>query len=502
MNKKSIIMTTIVTFLVGVIMLLASTKNTLFESAKSYYQVYLNGQNLGIIKEANELYNLINEEQTSIKEKYGVSTVYPPTDLKVIATNSFNSSVSNVRDIYELINEKDHFTIRGYVVEIKGEESDFKINVLDKEVFYNAAKRFVKAFLSENEYENYINNTQKEIEATGHIIQDMYFKENISIKESFISINDKIYTEELELSQYLLFGDNPDTKHYTIKLGDTISSISEANKLNSEEFLIANPTYKDEKTILRVGDSVNVTLINPKLSFVYELYDVSDEIDYFLKTTVADATKLTSYRVVTTAGVNGITRVTEKYAVTNGVRSQGVEILKQEVIRPKVNQVTTYGTKVNIPSGYNPPPVQIDGDWGWPTNSGYVITSYFEWRWGQLHNGLDISGAGNFGSNIYAAADGTVIRTFNSCPSIGSGYGDRCGGGLGNLVIIDHGNGYYTTYGHLHQNVRVSVGAKVTKGQIIGYMGSSGSSTGPHVHFSVSQGSVSGGYFDPLRLYR
>ncbi len=483
-------------------MIISNTSDAIFESAKTYYQIYLNGKELGMIENSEKLYALINAEQKPIKEKYGVSTIYPPTNLKIVETNSFNENISNVKDIYEKINEQDHFTVKGYVVEIKGKDESFKINVLDKEVFYNAAKRFVKAFLSENEYENYINNMQKEIEETGHIIQDMYFKEKISIKESFISINDKIYTEELELSQYLLFGENPDTKNYTIKLGDTIASISEANKLNSEEFLIANPNYKDEKTILRIGDTVNVTLINPKISFVYELYDVSDEIDYFLKQTVPDPTKPTNYRVVTTAGQNGITRVTEKYSVTNGVRSQGVEILKQEVIRAKVNQITTYGTYYVGPIGGIQNPVNIEGDWGWPTNGGYVITSPFGWRGGQHHSALDISGAGNLGSNIYAAADGTVIKAFNGCPNIGFGYGDQCGGSFGNSVIIDHGNGYYTTYAHLLNTLRVSVGSKVKKGQVIGYMGSSGSSTGPHVHFAVSKGSPSGGYFDPLRLYR
>lgn len=73
------------------------------------------------------------------------------------------------------------------------------------------------------------------------------------------------------------------------------------------------------------------------------------------------------------------------------------------------------------------------------------------------------------------------------------------GGGFGNSITIDHGNGYITKYAHLHQSVKVKVGQKVSKGSIIGLMGNSGSSTGVHLHFEVI---VNGSNIDPMRLYR
>ena len=99
---------------------------------------------------------------------------------------------------------------------IKGEKETFKINVLNKQIFYDAAKRFVSAFLDEDEYDKYINNNQNEIVNTGRIIKGMKFLENITIKEDYISVNEDIYTDELKLSQFLLFGDNPNTKSYTV----------------------------------------------------------------------------------------------------------------------------------------------------------------------------------------------------------------------------------------------------------------------------------------------
>lgn len=508
--KKNIIISILITLICGVVLYLAHLEDKLLEDINSYYQVYLKGNKIGVIENEKDLYNLIDYNQSAIKKEYNVKSVYPPTDLRIVAMNTYNGEVDNIKKVYQSIEDDDDFTIKGYVVTIRNKDKKLKINVLNKNVFINATKKFVQAFLDENEYSKYINNMQEEIVDTGRIIENMKFSEDITIKEAYISVNEHIYTDELELTKFLLFGENPKTNYYTVKLGDTIESISEANKLNVEEFLIANTNYKDKDAILRVGDKVNVTLISPQLTYIYDLYEISDEVVYFEKTSVVDKSKKAGFSEITTAGQNGINRVTEKYSVTNGERSQTVKVVKNETIKEVVNQVTTKGPAYT----YNPGssggsggsinnvinPVNISGDWGWPTNKGYVITSYWGYRWYRMHQGIDISGAGNFGSPIYAAADGVVTTAFNACPSRGRGYGDPCGGQLGNSITINHQNGYFTTYAHLHQTFKVRAGQKVRKGQIIGYMGNSGSSTGAHLHFAVSQGKV-GNYFNPMRLY-
>ncbi len=132
-----------------------------------------------------------------------------------------------------------------------------------------------------------------------------------------------------------------------------------------------------------------------------------------------------------------------------------------------------------------------DGNFLWPTTT-RRISSYFGYRWGRNHNGVDISN-GQYGIPIYAIADGTVYICVKSCKH---NYGKKplktcCGSGYGNYVSIDHG--YYkgdtnvkikAYYAHLG-SVTVSNGATVRKGQIIGYMGSTGRSTGPHLHFGM-----------------
>jgi murein DD-endopeptidase MepM/ murein hydrolase activator NlpD len=113
----------------------------------------------------------------------------------------------------------------------------------------------------------------------------------------------------------------------------------------------------------------------------------------------------------------------------------------------------------------------------WPVSA--PITSPFGWRWGRMHEGIDLGAA--YGAPIAAAAAGTVIYA-------------AWLGGYGNLTVIDHGGGLATAYGH-QSGIAVSTGEQVAQGQTIGYVGSTGHSTGPHLHFEVR---VNGQAVDPL----
>jgi murein DD-endopeptidase MepM/ murein hydrolase activator NlpD len=113
----------------------------------------------------------------------------------------------------------------------------------------------------------------------------------------------------------------------------------------------------------------------------------------------------------------------------------------------------------------------------WPVSG--PVTSPFGWRWGRMHEGIDI-GVG-YGTPIRAAASGTVIY---------------CGweGGYGNLVVIDHGGNLATAYGH-QSSIAVSCGQQVAQGEVIGYVGCTGHCFGPHLHFEVR---IGGSAVDPL----
>jgi len=119
----------------------------------------------------------------------------------------------------------------------------------------------------------------------------------------------------------------------------------------------------------------------------------------------------------------------------------------------------------------------------WPTSG--EVTSGFGWRnspmggGGELHPGIDI--ANSMGAPVVAAADGVVVQS-------------GAAGGYGNMVQIDHGNGISTIYGH-NSRIIVSAGQSVRKGQVVSYVGSTGKSTGPHLHYEVR---VNGNAVNPI----
>ena len=139
--------------------------------------------------------------------------------------------------------------------------------------------------------------------------------------------------------------------------------------------------------------------------------------------------------------------------------------------------------------------------WVWPTpgyGKSYITSWYGEGRSYETHNALDI--AAPMGSKVLAAKAGKVISCYGGCTH---NYGkssymwDTCGGGYGNNVWIDHGSGYVTLYGHM-QKIMVTEGSTVQTGQQIGELGSTGWSTGAHLHYELR---INGVKSNPLDLY-
>ena len=143
--------------------------------------------------------------------------------------------------------------------------------------------------------------------------------------------------------------------------------------------------------------------------------------------------------------------------------------------------------------------VKSDGSFVWPCPGHTYLTSTFEeWRGTKNHGALDIADGSIYGAKVVACYDGTVFSTNSSCPHDYGKYSScGCGGGYGNYVMIDHGNGKISIYGHL-SGVTVNTGDKVVAGQLIGYVGSTGYSTGPHLHFEMQQNGVK---YNPMIEY-
>ncbi len=251
---------------------------------------------------------------------------------------------------------------------------------------------------------------------------------------------------------------------HTIEPGDTLGGIAEKYDVSVATILWANDL--SIRSVLRLGQTLEILPVEGLVHTVKR----GDTVSKIAKLYDAEMDQIISYNKLQTNGADIV--IGEELVVPGGVKPQP----KRTYVPP----TKTYSALRNISA---PPPsaaAPAGSGYLWPT-SVRTITQYFGWR----HTGLDI--AGPMGSAIYAAKSGTVVKAQ-------AGWN----GGYGTYIIIDHGGGVHTLYAHNSQ-LYVSVGEKVTQGQTIAAMGSTGRSTGPHIHFEVR---INGAKYNPLKYIR
>lgn len=452
--------------------------------ANKVYMVYLDGKKIGMLKDKDVLLNMIDREQEEFKSEFGVDKVYPPEGLKTVEYTTYDSKVDTPVDIYNLIASNSTFTIKGYTVTIKSEDKEpVYINILNKEDLEPALLDAVGTFVDSDNLNAYINNTQVEIKDKGRKIENIYFEEKITVKDAYLSVDDEIITNKSDLTKYLLFGTLEPQTEYTVKEGDTVAKVAYANKLSSENLLILNPQLSSEKALLTPGQKLSIGFINPLFSVV-ETSEVIDDAESAYDTVIEKTPSMYLGQIrVKQEGVKGKNRVTSKLVTKNGM-VQSVDITATTLISSPISKIVLQGTTPSYNFSYVPPAASST-DWGWPTISPYVLTSAFGYRWGSFHGGIDIGTS--IGTPVFSSTEGVVIKTNASCPLFG-GLGNTCGGTYGNYVEVETSTGLIIYYAHMSNLIRVNVGQTVSKGQIIGYIGSSGSSTGPHLHFEIRSG--------------
>jgi len=263
---------------------------------------------------------------------------------------------------------------------------------------------------------------------------------------------------------------------YTVKTGDTLSTIAQDWDVTVDTIKWANSLTSDlvkpgQDLDIPPSDGVLVTVKSgDTLSGLANKYSASDQA-------IADFNWL-DYPFNLDEG-------------TSLFIPEGKMPAPKPVIA-KRSTPSSYVTNTSVPSsnvGAADP--NVGKFLGWPVAGGGKITQYYK---GLYHRGIDI--ADNSSPNVLAAASGTVVFAgcYGTCPPLGSTYG---GSNYAWSVQIDHGNGYTTWYAHL-KNIYVRSGESVSAGQAIAQMGSTGRSTGIHLHFEVRKGSAYGTQVNPL----
>lgn len=336
----------------------------------------------------------------------------------------------------------------------------------------------------------YINNklvasvkNSQPIKDTFTSILNKYKKDN-STQITFadkIELKDGIYlTSTLRDEQELvtLFKSNKsEQRNYKIKKGDTPSGVAEKFDIPLSRLYKLNPSTK-KKFI--AGDTIKISASVPYLS-VKETRRVkyTQTLDYDIKY-VDDSSKLKGYTQTIQAGKEGKAIVTADVTYVNGIETSR-KVINKKVTKQPVTKKVAKGTKTVSYSYSAGPSAKISGnaDFIWPVGGGYT-SSHYGYRGGSIHKGTDI--AAPAGTPVYASAAGRV-----SLATWYSGYG-KC-------VIIDHGNGITTLYGH-NSSIYVRPGQYVSQGQNIAGVGCTGWSTGNHCHFEIR---VNGAHTNPER---
>lgn len=428
------------------------------------------------------------EDYVEANEIYlSADKVYTPNGIVIKKIKTYKKDKIGLTDMYLKIISRKDCTIAGYKFTIKNGDNEKIIYVNDKKIFQEAVDNMASIFVGESEYKKYKEGTQSPINSTGSVIEKVYLEEDISYKAVNIDTKEKIYTSTSDLSKYLLYGDNYEEKKVTVNEGDSISTLAFANEISVDEFLISNPEYTNKNNLLYPGKEVIIAKTSPQINLVVETYSVEDKESNFTTIEQYDENMTQGNSLVTQDGETGIERVSQNVKWVNGQITY-IEPVGKEVIKTPVNKVITVGTKV-IPN------VGSTTSWGWPTNSGYTISSPYGYRVSpisggrELHSGIDISGTG-YGSPAYASNNGTIIEM-------------QYHYSYGNYVLIDHGNGYYSQYAHLSRFVPgLSVGSIVERGQQVGFIGMTGSATGPHLHYEIRTCSGYHCTVNPLNYYK
>lgn len=296
-------------------------------------------------------------------------------------------------------------------------------------------------------------------EGNNRTVESVAFAEDVKIvKET--AVLGTVLTPDSAV-EAMVKGLNKIVQHEVVQ-GDTLWYIAQDNKMTVDELKAINPELKSD--FLKLGQKLNLVKVEPLLTVVATVTTtVAEKISY--KTTYeSDASLWRGQQRVKTAGEYGEREVTYRITTENDHETVR-EVLQENILTEPVTQVVVQGTKRMIASRGD----GGSGKLGWPMR-GRITCPFGKYRgsWG-IHQGIDIDGL--VGDPIYAAEGGVVIQ---------AGYQ----GLYGRLVTIDHGDGLSTLYAHMDQ-IKVAIGQKLERGDLVGTVGLTGRTTGSHLHFEV-----------------
>ena len=302
-----------------------------------------------------------------------------------------------------------------------------------------------------------------------HPNAEISFRDNLEYSTAGLYLSGSIIDTDWLVSQ--LTSIKTGAGYYIAEEGDTMDSVCERTGLTLHQIELMNPEYDGSPVFegqrIKIRDEVPFLSVNVSVVEEYDT-EVAYQTEYY-----SDDSLYNGVSRVTTEGKTGINHLTANVTYVNNIETSR-RVTNAKIVSTPVTERIALGTKTP-PEEYSTEDAGY-GKFIWPMDVGKShISEYTYWDGGYAgHVGIDI--VAYYGAPIYAGASGTVTHS-------GWNYG------YGNCVIIDHGNGYQTLYGHCSE-LLVSVGEKVIQGQIIAKEGATGMVSGAHMHFEVRMGNV------------
>lgn len=437
---------------------------------KEMLSIYYKDQLLGIIHDIDEYNQFLDRVY---EEKYVKD--FPGTEIGLGEDVHISTSISSLEvedkdeEIFAYLENNNLFSVMGYKIEFSNGSIAY---VKNSEDFMSARDDFVLNYF-ESEGVDPIE-TKKQLDGNKSTTyskeerRDVSYKylDNAEISYELIPIDLTLKTYD-ECITWLSFGYDYDPKYYAVEEGDMIEGVAYKNGVSVMNLLSVNSEkLKSASQLLQVGEELNVTSIDSPISVEVVKQKITVEPDYPDDTKyIKDPTMREGQTKVEQKYKEGSYRVQYKEVYVNGVldESKTKEVSRLQLEYPQ-QEIVRVGTMV-IPSVGS-------GKFRFPTDNARVSCGWYCYAG---HRALDIVNTYNRYGNVRAADRGTIIQT---------GYGPV----TGHYVIINHNNGFWTYYGHMNKPCFYKAGYVVAKGEIIGQIGTTGRSTGPHIHFEVRNG--------------
>ena len=420
----------VITTVIVVVMLIRSTKA---------FEVLMDDKSVGIVESQEVFGSLVEDIKKGAESRYGT---------EIIVTNKIDYKEVFLPDNNRIIDATSQTSLSEVEKQVVLKAKVYAINVDGKDIALLKDKAAAEGLLDR------VKAPYVESAADGVITA---FAENVNVIERVVLSEELNKLQEPEAVYNTITKENEAIRKYVVKEGDTVSEIAEELGVSQKDIIKANPDMNVDR--ISIGQELSLTvpryMINIKQSTVKEYedtvpYDVAyEESDELYKGNTE----------VKVEGVEGKKQVKAELISINGIPEE-TRILNEIITLAPKAAVVLQGTKPR-------PRTLAFGVFNWPSRGS--ITSRFGERWGEQHSGIDI-GAPLGSPN--KAADGGVVKF--------AGWS----GNYGKLVIIDHENGYTTYYGH-NNTIKVKVGQRVARGEVIGTVGETGRATGPHLHFEV-----------------